>query len=535
MKSAIDLAPVNEGDVLVGRYRIERAIGRGGMAVVVAATHLQLEQLVAIKFLLPHVLMEPDVVARFTREARAAVRIRNEHVARVMDVGNLDSGAPFIVMEYLEGQDLASVVQSRGSLPVPEAVDYLLQACEALAVAHGLGIVHRDLKPANLFLVESHGASSVKVLDFGISKNMGLTAASGPDAGMTQSAFLLGSPSYMSPEQMNSAKNVDGLTDIWALGVTLYELLTGEAPFQAESLPLLCMAILQQQPVPLRARAPTIPEGLERVVLRCLEKDKTRRFQSIGEFAAALEPFAPPRSRLSIERISALAAKPPPVPSSLAAASALAPSLGAPAVSPRTAYDPRVPTVALDGPPEFPRSEDPGAAAVAGAEGSASPEPTASGNTAWQHTASQGRPAARRTPLFIAAGVGALLLVGVLVVRALTAGSGTADVQAGSSASATHSGAPPENTEKARAVEAPRSPPAPPAVAPAAAASEPALPTSAGSVEPQQPTPTAAVPARPQPTANKPRSGQMAPAPRTNAPRKPAPTPRSPAPWEDER
>ncbi len=532
MKSAIDLAPVNEGDVLVGRYRIERAIGRGGMAVVVAATHLQLEQLVAIKFLLPHVLMEPDVVARFTREARAAVRIRNEHVARVMDVGNLDSGAPFIVMEYLEGQDLSSVVHSRGALPVPEAVDYILQACEALAVAHGLGIVHRDLKPANLFLVESHGANNVKVLDFGISKNMALTSASGPDAGMTQSAFMLGSPSYMSPEQMNSAKNVDGLTDIWALGVTLYEFLTGEPPFQAESLPFLCMAILQQQPAPLRTRVPTVPEALERVVLRCLEKDKTRRYQSIGEFAAALEPFAPPRSRLSIERISSLAAKPPPVPNSLAAASASAPSLGAPVVSSRTAFDPRVPTVALDGPPDFPGSEHQSLADPAPAAASANPEPTASGNTAWQHTAAQGRPAPRRTPLFIAAGLGALLLVGALVVRALMAGSGALDVQSGSSASAPHSSSPPDDSVT-RAAEPPRAPPTPVTAPPAASsATEPEVAAPAGSVEPQRPPPAAA--GKPQP-AQKLRPGLTVQPPRTNAPRKPAPAARSPAAWEDER
>ena len=525
MKSAIDLAPVNEGDVLFGRYRIERAIGRGGMAVVVAATHLQLDQLVAIKFLLPHVLMEPDVVARFTREARAAVRIRNEHVARVMDVGNLESGAPFIVMEYLEGQDLSSVVRSRGALPVAEAVDYILQACEALAVAHGLGIVHRDLKPANLFLVESHGANNVKVLDFGISKNMGLTTAtSGSDAGMTQSAFLLGSPSYMSPEQMNSAKNVDGLTDIWALGVTLYELLTGEAPFQAESLPFLCMEILQKPPRPLRALAPNVPEALERVVFCCLEKDKTRRYQSIAEFAVALEPFAPARSRLSLERISALGAKPPPAPNSLPASrSASAPSLGSPA-SPRTAFEPREPTVALDGPPDFPGLENASGVDPATASG-ASPEPTASGNTAWQHTAAQERRPARRTPLFIAAGAAVALIGGALVIYSL-GGSGTPDVQSGTSTSAAPSAALAESPPKHTA-----EPPAPraaaPPVEPPASAAEPELAEPARSAQPAPRTPPAPKPAltqkpRPQPA-------------RANPARKPPPSPRATPSWEDER
>ncbi|HEY6556257.1 MAG TPA: protein kinase [Polyangiaceae bacterium] len=524
MKSAIDLAPVNEGDVLVGRYRIERAIGRGGMAVVVAATHLQLEQLVAIKFLLPHVLMEPDVVARFTREARAAVRIRNEHVARVMDVGNLDSGAPFIVMEYLEGQDLSSVVSSQGALPVTDAVDYILQACEALAVAHGLGIVHRDLKPANLFVVESHGARSLKVLDFGISKNMALTSASGPDAGMTQSAFMLGSPSYMSPEQMNSAKNVDGLTDIWALGVTLYELLTGQAPFQAESLPLLCMAILQQQPASLRSRVPSLPEELDRVVLRCLEKDKTKRYQSIGELAAALEPFAPARSRLSLERISALAAKPPPVPNSLPAGGVASAAAVGSSASPRTAFDPRMPTVALDEPPEFPGLGDPDAAGAPAAA-----EPTASGNTAWQHTAAEGRPAPRRTPLLLAFGAGAVLIVGAVVAYSLS-GSSTPDVQTPSSAS----------TMASAPLAVPVTEPAPKASPPR----EPAVPVldPASSAEPEPKAPAAASGTPPLPLTQSPELAKPKPVtapvtrpPRQNRPRNPAPPPRSPANWEDER
>jgi serine/threonine-protein kinase len=450
--------------------------------------------------------MEPDVVERFTREARAAVRIRNEHVARVMDVGNLDTGAPFIVMEYLEGQDLSSVVSSQGALPVTDAVDYILQACEALAVAHSLGIVHRDLKPANLFVVESHNARSLKVLDFGISKNMALTSASGPDAGMTQSAFMLGSPSYMSPEQMNSAKNVDGLTDIWALGVTLYELLTGVAPFQAESLPLLCMAILQQHPESLRSRLASVPEELDRVVLRCLEKDKTRRYQSIGELAAALEPFAPARSRLSLERISGLAAKPPPVPNSLPAGGvASAASVGSSA-SRRTAFDPRMPTVALDEPPEFPGL---GAPNAGGAPAAA--ERTASGNTAWQHTAAEGRPASRRTSLLIAAFAGAALLVGAVVAYSLS-GSSTPDVQTPSSAS----------TMASAPLAIPVTQPAP---------NEP---------EPKAPAATSATPPRPlaqSPELAKPKSvtAPMTRPPRQNLPRKPAPPPRSTANWEDER
>ena len=306
----MDRAPVREGEILSGRYRIERVLGVGGMGIVVAAMHLQLEQRVALKFLLPQALVHPDIVERFAREARAAVRIQSEHVARVMDVGALEDGSPFMVIEYLEGRDLAAVIRSRGPLPIDGAVDYVLQACEAIAEAHRLGIVHRDLKPSNLFLVEGRGvgAGIVKVLDFGISKTTPLGGAS-LEAGMTQSASILGSPLYMSPEQMDSARDVDARTDIWAMGAILYELLTGTTPFVADSIPQLCMAIAQRSPQPLRASRPDVPAGLERAILCCLEKDKTKRFASIHELAIALSKFAPARSHLSLERIGALAAR----------------------------------------------------------------------------------------------------------------------------------------------------------------------------------------------------------------------------------
>src|SRR3954465_531507 len=162
---------VHEGQILAGKFRIERVLGQGGMGVVVAATHLQLDQRVALKFLLPEALSNPEAVERFAREARAAVKIKSEHVARVADVGTLESGAPYMVMEYLEGSDLATWLQQRGKLPVEQAIEFVLQACEAIAEAHALGIVHRDLKPANLFVIQrADGVLAVKVLDFGISK-----------------------------------------------------------------------------------------------------------------------------------------------------------------------------------------------------------------------------------------------------------------------------------------------------------------------------------------------------------------------------
>jgi serine/threonine-protein kinase len=294
----------NVGDVLAGKYKIERVIGIGGMGVVVAAHHLQLEQKVAIKFLLPEMLTNPEIVARFAREARAAVRIKSEHVARVADVGTLDNGAPFMVMEYLEGTDLSAYLQQYGRQPVPQAVEFMLQACEAIAEAHALGIVHRDLKPANLFVTRrADQVLSVKVLDFGISK---VTSASStaPDANMTKTSMSLGSPLYMSPEQMASTRNVDERTDIWALGTILHEMLTCNAPFTGNTLPEICYKIATEPPAPLRMLRPDVPPQIEAVVKRCLEKQRTDRYRNVAELAAALVDFGPPRVRVSFERIS---------------------------------------------------------------------------------------------------------------------------------------------------------------------------------------------------------------------------------------
>jgi serine/threonine protein kinase len=297
-------APVHEGDVLAGKYRVEKVLGVGGMGVVVAATHLQLDERVAIKFLIKEALASGEAVARFAREARAAVKIKSEHVARVIDVGTLETGAPYMVMEYLEGGDLSQVLASRGPLPVDEAVEYVLQASEAIAQAHALGIVHRDLKPANLFLIRRpDGSNAIKVLDFGISKVMGGKAASSDNA-MTRTRAVMGSPLYMSPEQMASTRDVDGRTDLWALGAILYELVAGQPPFNAETMPQLCALILNGPTPSLRATRPQTPPALDAVLQRCLEKDPKRRHANIAEFAAALGEFAPKRARTSIDRIS---------------------------------------------------------------------------------------------------------------------------------------------------------------------------------------------------------------------------------------
>ena len=283
--------PPRAGSIFAGKYRIEKVLGRGGMGVVFAARHLGLDEPVAIKALLPAMMRVPGMVERFTREARASAKIKNDHVVRVTDVDALPSGVPYMVMERLDGVDLSDHFKSTGRLPVEDAVRYLLETCSAIAEAHAMGIVHRDLKPANLFLARRRdGSTRIKVLDFGISKVM---AAVGEHS-VTVAGTLLGSPSYMSPEQISAARDIDGRTDLGSLGVILYQRLTGTLPFAGESLTHLCALVLQSEPRRPSERRPDLPPGLEAVILRCLEKDRTRRFSTASELAAALLPFAGP-------------------------------------------------------------------------------------------------------------------------------------------------------------------------------------------------------------------------------------------------
>jgi serine/threonine-protein kinase len=297
-------AVVQPGDVLAGKYRVERVLGAGGMGVVVSAHHLQLDERVAIKFLNVEASANPEAVARFEREARAAVKIKSEHVVRVTDVGALDNGAPYMVMEHLEGVDLATLLRQRGPLPVLDAIDFGLQACEALADAHALGTVHRDLKPSNLFLVKrSDGSACVKLLDFGISKVKGIGAA-GQDLAMTKTATVMGSPLYMSPEQMESAKDVDSRTDIWAMGIVLYELLGGRPPFEGATVPEVCVKIATHAPPSFQTIRPDVPRSLEAVIFRCLEKNRANRYANVADLAVELAEFGPGHAKASAERVS---------------------------------------------------------------------------------------------------------------------------------------------------------------------------------------------------------------------------------------
>lgn len=285
------------GAVVAGKYRIERKLGEGGMGLVVAASHLSLGGQVALKFLSSGEELRDVAATRLTREAQSVARIKSEHVARVLDMGTLESGDPFIVMELLEGMDLQKFVRKNGPLQVAEAIEYILQAAEGVADAHSFGIVHRDLKPANLFLSRKpDGSPFVRVLDFGIAKNIQAPKEAG-DVSLTAGTDVLGSPLYMSPEQIRNPKAVDPRADIWSLGAILYKLLTGRAAFEADNPSSTLAMIVMEEATPLRQLRPDVPADLEAVVHRCLEKKLELRFQSVDEFACALLPFVPVRPR----------------------------------------------------------------------------------------------------------------------------------------------------------------------------------------------------------------------------------------------
>jgi serine/threonine protein kinase len=293
----------SNGSVVAGKYLIEETIAQGGIGVVVVATHLALEQRVAIKYLRPKALSNPVIVERFVREARLAAQITSEHVVRVHDVGTLPDAGPYMVMEYLVGEDLGHTVQG-GPLPVARAVDYVLQACDALAEAHALRIVHRDIKPENMFLAQrASNTPIVKIIDFGISKITPRRGEGEEWATQTAASERFGTPLYMSPEQLRSTSNVDARTDIWSLGIVLHELLTGTNPFEGDDLPQVCTSILTSPPARLTATRPHAPPQLELVILKCLEKDPALRYRNVAELAQDLVPFGPASAAARVERI----------------------------------------------------------------------------------------------------------------------------------------------------------------------------------------------------------------------------------------
>lgn len=290
--------PVAPGSILDGKYRIlDEVLGVGSMGVVVAALHVPLDRRVAIKFMLPEIAKSGEAAIRFLLEARAASKVGGEHATHVLDAGRLEgSGLPYTVMERVDGPTLAELLRRMGFLEVDTAVDFVLQACEGLSFAHASGIVHRDLKPENLILfTRSDGRRLIKIVDFGISK------AGGKGARLVAKELdFLGSPAYMSPEQIVMPDDVDARSDIWSIGVTLYELVSGRLPFPAASVGQVCANVLARAPRPLREVRPDVPVQLETIILKCLQKKRDDRFPNVATLAEALRALGLERRERSL-------------------------------------------------------------------------------------------------------------------------------------------------------------------------------------------------------------------------------------------
>lgn len=296
------------GQRIGGRYVVDDVLGRGGMGVVVSATYADLAQRVAIKVMFPEHASDATLAKRFMREAKLAAKLRSPNLVRVTDVGSLDGGEPYFVMELLAGHDLHKELATRGPLPVEDAAEYVLQAATGLAELHAQGIVHRDLKNGNLFLAKTATGVEVKVLDYGISKDPEATT------NLTATDALMGTPSHMSPEQITTPREVDARSDIWSLGIILYELLSKSLPYDVEvsTVGELFGLVLFSDPIPLRARRADVPEALEHVVMKCLRRKPADRWENVGELAAALAPFARKDSAHRVVTIARILSRPPP-------------------------------------------------------------------------------------------------------------------------------------------------------------------------------------------------------------------------------
>ena len=279
------------GDVIDGKYVLERLLGQGGMGAVYAARHRKLGHAVAIKVMLADAANH-EAASRFVNEGRAAANIQNEHVVRVSDVDE-ENGYAYMVLELLEGEDLSQLLERERRLAPNVAVAYVCQALDGVRQAHAQGIVHRDLKPSNLFLAKRpDGSAVIKVLDFGISKANSSNPLGAAPGALTSTKAMLGSPLYMSPEQLRSSKSVDARADIWAMGVILYELITGKLPFMGDNLGELFAQILEVEAPLLRTHVPDAPQGVEAIVARCLQRKPEHRFQNVAELERELAPYA---------------------------------------------------------------------------------------------------------------------------------------------------------------------------------------------------------------------------------------------------
>jgi eukaryotic-like serine/threonine-protein kinase len=280
------------GTVLAGRYEVLRRIGEGGMGAVYEAKHTLIGKRVAVKVLLEKFHAKSDFVARLLQEARLASSIGHENIVDVTDFGTTDDGRSFVVMEFLDGESLAELERREAPLPIERSLRIARQGASALGAAHAKGIFHRDVKPENLYLIRRGDADFVKVVDFGISKAVKPGGDEGAEAyRLTHTGLLLGTPLYMSPEQARGDEDLDHRADIWALGVLLYECLTGEVPFRANNYLQIISQVLTYEPAPPSRLRPElgIPDAVDAVVMRAMEKDRARRYQTMAEVERDLE------------------------------------------------------------------------------------------------------------------------------------------------------------------------------------------------------------------------------------------------------
>ncbi len=501
------------GSVLLGKYRVDSLVGEGGMGAVVKATHIELDEAVAIKVLLPDMMQRKEIVQRFLREAKAAVKLKGEHVARVIDVGRLDQppfmDVPYIVMEFLDGADLNAIIKHHGAQDPEVAVDLVLQACQAIAEAHSIGIIHRDIKASNFFITQAEGhGPQLKVLDFGIA-----TAPQGASE-LTDAQAVIGTPAYMAPEQMRAARIADQRSDIWSMGVVLYELLEGARPFRSEVYSDLCLKVGMDPPHEMINRA--VPEALRAVVFKCLEKPIERRYQSVAELAFDLMPFAsePALARAAVEHCARLLGRRSTRSFDAVRVPEDATPIGAP---PRLTPPSTMMAVPhIDKTPGGATEIDP---APAGARLSLTPvpgvplqrSPTSINGSNGEIAAASLAPARRRGPVIVASFLGAAAL-GAAIIYFTAGGDSGAQPAASAPAPAAITAPPP----------APVAPP-PPAAEPAAA-TEPAKP--AGPV----PTEPPAEPAKPIAKVAKPVHPPLV-HPHPKQP--PAPPPKKPPPGDD--
>jgi serine/threonine protein kinase len=344
------------GDVIGGKYLVESACRRGGIALELTAVAAHVQPVSAarvdIRLLPPEWCGDAGIVERFLHEGQAAAPLTSEHVVRVFDVGTMDGGAPYFVLEHPEGPGLDELVATWGTVPVPTAIDWVLQAAEALAEAHARGVVHRRLKTSSLVLAQqSDGTRTIKVRDFGLSRvvdafsgyaDSGLENAAHANRRLSLDPDALRSVRYISPEQLRAARGIDGRADIWSLGVILHELIAGQPPFVGETVPCVCAAVLTEEAPHLCAILPNVPGAVDRAVRRCLQRDPDQRFDDLSAFAHALARSGTELARTSCERIDAVLGERTSEPIPLVSPVSRSVPRGAPVVA-----GPRVPTVRM--------------------------------------------------------------------------------------------------------------------------------------------------------------------------------------------